>query len=387
MESDIQDALEDLGLTGELLEEGALTTATQGECLTADFMALCVWLTEQLNCLCTIQEHVSEKEDEETFRMEMSGLLNELGCPHSQLLGVNGLASQANRLLLLDYLTSELQALKMIGGEEEEKMEIDNQAASPALDQLKAILHALDLPQPSKESTVFDLFTQIETKVRELLSKAPKDHLGQPLLNETLGVKQWSKVEEINSQLNQEYTLRRSMLLKRLDVTVQSFGWSDRAKAKKHEMSAVFHPLRKSLSATAPVTIPDIIAARSDLLRLTKTSSGDIRDKTQCEINKIMMGKVPDRGGRPSHVGSPVEMPSFKKRTEPAPKDQRRSNGYGGGRGGRGDKVQGGWSHRGAHRGAQGGQGGFWRGGRGEKGGNRGNFFVGDDNQRSVYYS
>lgn len=28
---------------------------------------------------------------------------------------------------LSDYLTSELQALKMIGGEEEEKMEIDNQ--------------------------------------------------------------------------------------------------------------------------------------------------------------------------------------------------------------------------------------------------------------------
>ena len=39
-----------------------------------------------------------------------------------------------------------------------------------------------------------------------------------------------SNVEEINSKLNQEYTLRRSMLLKRLDVTVQSFGWSDRAK-------------------------------------------------------------------------------------------------------------------------------------------------------------
>ena len=28
-------------------------------------------------------------------------------------------------------------------------------------------------------------------QVRELLSKAPKDHLGQPLLDETLGVKQW----------------------------------------------------------------------------------------------------------------------------------------------------------------------------------------------------
>ena len=48
------------------------------------------------------------------------------------------------------------------------------QAASPALDQLKAILHALDLPQPSKESTVFDLFTQIETKVSE--TKLPTIH-------------------------------------------------------------------------------------------------------------------------------------------------------------------------------------------------------------------
>lgn len=29
-----------------------------------------------------------------------------------------------------------------------------------------------------------------------------------------------------------------------------------------------------------------------DLLRLTRTSSGEIREKTQCKINKVMMGKV-----------------------------------------------------------------------------------------------
>jgi len=33
---------------------------------------------EQLKSLSNIQENVSEKEDEETFRMEMSGLLNEM---------------------------------------------------------------------------------------------------------------------------------------------------------------------------------------------------------------------------------------------------------------------------------------------------------------------
>lgn len=337
MESDIQDALEDLGFDGALLEEGALSVAVQGENPTPDFMALCVWLSENLKSLCSIQEHVTEKEDEETFRMEMSALLNELGCPHSQLLGVHSLVSPSNRLLLLDYLSSELQAIRMTGGDED-KMEIDEEAVNPVLQHLKAILAALNLPEPTKESTVFELFSQIETKVWQLLSKAPKDHLGNPLLNKSLGRKQWSKVEEINSQLNQEYTLRRSMLLKRLDVTVQSFGWSDRAKVKKDEISTVYYPLRKSLSAAAPVSITDIIAARSDLLRLIRTSSGEIRDKTQCKINKVMMGKVPDRGGRTSNVAPPVEMPSFKKRTE-APRDQRPQSGRGG-KGGKGQRGE-----------------------------------------------
>lgn len=34
----------------------------------------------------------------------------------------------------------------------------------------------------------------------------------------------------MNQALINEYEVRRKMLLKRLDVTVQSFGWSDRAK-------------------------------------------------------------------------------------------------------------------------------------------------------------
>lgn len=38
------------------------------------------------------------------------------------------------------------------------------------------------------------------------------------------------KIEALNQALVNEYEVRRKMLLKRLDVTVQSFGWSDRAK-------------------------------------------------------------------------------------------------------------------------------------------------------------
>lgn len=40
------------------------------------------------------------------------------------------------------------------------------------------------------------------------------------------------KIEAVNQALINEYEVRRKMLLKRLDVTVQSFGWSDRAKVR-----------------------------------------------------------------------------------------------------------------------------------------------------------
>ena len=40
------------------------------------------------------------------------------------------------------------------------------------------------------------------------------------------------KLHNMNTSLCSEYECRRRMLIKRLDVTVQSFGWSDRAKAR-----------------------------------------------------------------------------------------------------------------------------------------------------------
>lgn len=40
----------------------------------------------------------------------------------------------------------------------------------------------------------------------------------------------------MNTVLSSEYECRRRMLIKRLDVTIQSFGWSDRAKACSRQL-------------------------------------------------------------------------------------------------------------------------------------------------------
>ena len=66
-------------------------------------------------------------------------------------------------------------------------------------------------------------------QVREELGKQP-GAVGKPLMKVRLSDSQWEQVHTINTALIDEYRTRRDMLLKRLDVTIQSFMWSDKAK-------------------------------------------------------------------------------------------------------------------------------------------------------------
>ncbi|CAL8368536.1 unnamed protein product, partial [Gadus morhua 'NCC'] len=139
------------------------------------------------------------------------------------------------------------------------------------------------------------------------------------------------KVEALNQALVNEYEVRRKMLLKRLDVTVQSFGWSERAKNHAERMKKVYHPLRAALSFHSKVSVGHLFAAREDLSKIHRTSSGKIREKTACAINKVLMGRVPDRGGRPCEIQAPPpEMPSWQKRQDGP---QGGGGSYGGGAG------------------------------------------------------
>ena len=76
-------------------------------------------------------------------------------------------------------------------------------------------------------------------QVKEVLSKLPADHLGKALMKSRLSDKQWTNVLAMNEAMAAEYRTRREMLLKRLDVTIQSFQWSDRAKVSfSHEVNS-----------------------------------------------------------------------------------------------------------------------------------------------------
>ncbi|XP_060943088.1 protein FAM98A [Limanda limanda] len=367
MENDTIVSLEDLGYQGPLLEEGALETAVSGGAASPEFTKLCAWIVSELRLYCKLEENVHATNcpsEAEGFQLEMSGLLSELACPYAVLTSGNvnqRLLNRTDCLLLLTFLVSELEASRMILVNSPQKKGQD--PGSPVFQELKGICMSLGMSKPPANITMFQFFSGIEKKLKEALCRVPPNHVGDPLMKKALGPMHLEKIEPINQALVNEYEVRRKMLLKRLDVTVQSFGWSDRAKTHAEKLAKVYPPLRSALCTASQISVAHLLAARQDFSKILRTSSGMTREKTACAINKVRMGRVPDRGGRPCEIEAPPpEMPTWQKR-----QDAPQGGGYhgGGGHGG----SRGGYDHF-----SQGGRGGYERGhgDRGGRGGSRG---------------
>ncbi|XP_068183593.1 protein FAM98A [Antennarius striatus] len=381
MENDILVSLEDLGYQGPLVEDRALDSAVSKGAASPEYTKLCAWIVSELRLYCKLEENVHATNcpsESESFQLEMSGLLSELACPYSVLTSGDITQRFLNRedcLLLLTFLVSELEASRMILINKPEKKA--QESGSPAFQELKGICMVLGMSKPPANITMFQFFSGIEKKLKEAISRVPANHVGEPLMKKSLGPMHMEKIEGINQALVNEYEVRRKMLLKRLDVTVQSFGWSDKAKAYADKLAKVYQPLRSTLYAKSKISVAHLLAVRQDFSKILRTSSGKIREKTACAINKVLMGRVPDRGGRPCEIEAPPpEMPSWQKR-----QDAPQGGGHygGGGRGGHDHYSQGsrgGYSDRGGRGGPRGGkvQGSWGEGGGGGKGYSQGHY-------------
>ena len=120
--------------SGHLLEDGKLWSAVEGGITSPDYAALVVALCAELKSTLDLQESVTlpqGSEDAESFQMELRGLLMEMKCPHPSLTSeLNLLSSCLQRLLVLDYLVSEVMAGRLVGvrqekEQREEEMEVD----------------------------------------------------------------------------------------------------------------------------------------------------------------------------------------------------------------------------------------------------------------------
>ncbi|KAF7251727.1 Protein FAM98B [Varanus komodoensis] len=291
MECDILDALEALGYKGPLLDEDALNKAAETGLASQDFCELCVWLSSQIQPLCNLEESISATaggEDIESLQLEMSGFLKELACPYPAL--VSGeikerLKKKEDCLKVLLFLSTELQSLQILQFKQGKGCHLTNN--NEVHQEIQMICEALGLPKSSSSSDIPLALSNIESKLKDILSKIPNTHVGKPLLKTALNPDQMKRLDKINNTLCSEYECRRRMLMKRLDVTVQSFGWSDRAKVKTDDIAKIYQPKRYGLSPKSTVSLAHLVAAREDLSKIVRTSSGSTREI--CAVNKYQI--------------------------------------------------------------------------------------------------
>ncbi|XP_013105998.1 protein FAM98B [Stomoxys calcitrans] len=383
-ELDVIDSLNALSYQGKCLQNDELTRALEGGTRSPEFREVVAWLAQELHVLRKTDESVSKDcDDPSEFAMELSAMLKELSCPYSCF--VTGALSdrfetKQDRLQLLDYMITELMATKMML-----KLKPMDQAyvipktetnTAKALEQLTK---DLGLGKPPENIAPKAFFDKLNFKVEEVLRGMKPGVVSDPLFRNTQALtnEQWAQLEQIHGELDQEYNLRRQMLLTRLEVTIQSFQWSDTMKSREKEIADKFQKKLQELETYRyggiETDIVALLAARADLAIIEKTSSANVRKNTGSKIHKHVIGKVPDRGGRAhEHAPPPPEMPSWQQ--------QRSSGPQGGGGGGRG----GGGNFRGGRGGGGGGGGG---GGSGGGGGHWQQYSAQPQTQRQPYQS
>ncbi|KAL4422373.1 hypothetical protein ABPG75_008570 [Micractinium tetrahymenae] len=293
--------------------------------------------------------------------------------------------SSGSRLEALELLTGLLQAAAMAashqaqeaaaagidmaeadgggGGEGEgEPMDTTDPLAYELSAALRAIAGLLGLDAAAPGSAA-ELAAAVSARVRELLAQLPAGFFEPLLPPGSLSEAQLAQLGEVDSALRSEYALRRRMLIERVNVTLQSFLWSPRLEQKgtKAEAAAVVEAARRAMAPEPAVAVPDVFSATlADLLSiLEKATSGETG--IHASVKGVLIGKVPDRGGRPEGRKREADMPAWTARRVSqggsGGRGGRHHHGRGGrgGRGGGGGRVQGGWQSGGGGGGGGGG--------------------------------
>jgi len=166
------------------------------------------------------------------------------------------------------------------------------------------------------------------------LRELPENHARKVLDASSWTNAQRELIERVERALHDEYKARREMVAKRAQVTTTSLCYSARLNALKDVREEFARRVVSELHVAPQVTMDDVCDARYADLAVAgiKVTAGS--DGLQSAVKKVLMGSVPDRGGR-TDGSDRAAMPAFAARTD-APSGGR----GGGGRGGGGDKPK-----------------------------------------------
>jgi len=299
-----------------------------------------------------------------SFKIELNSLLRELNSPFIDY----PLTEDKNKLSVLNSLCGELLTSRINSVNRKSgvngSMAISMNESETAKD-LKTILITLGMGKPPNNISPEILFKKIKDKLSERLGQMNESIEESLLLPEglTLSQQQWDILKSINAELYDDYTLRRQMLLRRCDTTVNSFTWKSDQNYDKSKINETYHKERQLLSPNPSVSLSDALAARQSdcdallndvisnshancIIELPETKEKANKGLQQrLQLHKYIIGKVPDRGGRAD------QQPPPPKETFGQQQFQRDNPQRGRGRGGGGGGGRGGGSESGGYQG------------------------------------
>ncbi|XP_068601680.1 protein FAM98B [Brachionichthys hirsutus] len=276
---------------------------------------LLTWLTAELGAVCPALQG-STRTGGVLLVGELRGLLSNMVSPLTELTSEVLVPSALDKVA--EFLVSELQAARIIKRKESHS-EAATMGEGPEKEQ-RAEDHSLELPEANEEeqerrkaemqaewilllrslgmdasSPLADVLNEVERR----LALLPSGDMTNPLLNTGLSSEQWRQLTEINRILSEDYWRRQQMMIKRFQVTLQSFSWGEKQKQRSDALVSV--PLLSSLVCSSRVSLSLLIAAREDQSFIEPIKAG-----TTTAIYKTLMGSVPDRGGRPGEIEPPM---------------------------------------------------------------------------------
>lgn len=245
-------------------------------------------------------------------------------CPFSISEEDNVFNSSEVRSNIVDFLLSEAQACKMIQSHENPSLPVKtfqveaslSSSTSPISEVLSSLCTALNI-----KTTEEDLDAKLKELSKELAKEVVKHpKLAAPPLIEEVAFNDGKRkrpeemfevLRDIYTGLSSDYATRRQVLVKRLEVTIQSCLWGGKGRQRVDEILLVLNTKLPSL-LHSHVKFNDLYCANASIVDIPQVTSSLFTEHTGGFIKRHIIATVPDRGGRPGVASVSV---GFRERT------------------------------------------------------------------------
>ncbi|EYB82557.1 hypothetical protein Y032_0357g3390 [Ancylostoma ceylanicum] len=224
-------------------------------------------------------------------------------CPHEEITCgslEDRLSTPQKRKLLVNFLIKEIKAARLFAKDalSQPVSEGGDKELTPFL---SSALNAASVPKPSGTIAPMDIISMLHKAADARLQKCVERP--RPLYTAKLDMRQWKMVDKVVDEIANNCRSRSLLLLKRIDVTVNSFLWCDRIKSREAQIRELFAKRRAAMSHVIPPDVACLLAASHDLLRVEQASSARLRKNTRSKVHPLALAARPtDRGGRTNEM-------------------------------------------------------------------------------------